>query len=1491
MPDIASLQFNIDSSQAQRAIAVLDTLKATSVSVVQSTNQQSTVQAQLTTGYAQQRDALTRLADQTKAYDGTLSGLLKQLDDLRGKIETSRTGFVAYTTTLNQATQAAVQFNSTVEGLDRYVAKTRELNIVIRDTATGFANIIAAQQNLTVQGNAARTALEQLGVSLKNINPNDPGAVLQQVADRLRGVRENQGTLQAAQAIFGQSFDAQALQRLQRQPYIPFRVAEQTQITTSAAAAVDTTRAGSQRLVDTTTRAEAEREDLRSRFTQDPTLSGRLGLNLLGGTGRAINQTRDEELRRLREIAALPPDQRRQYTGVGTQITDAFQGTPGSQDQGTLGWLGRTYRRATDGSYSANQENIDARYQDERRTQGFFPAFLNAQGRGIANLPGLNAYTPNTPAPLPKTAAELLAERQASGQILSQYGDTGLAQSTEAQRQYTEFTAGDRAQDYNLTSPGTPRPGGQPTLPESAGGRGPSVGPADLPTWAGGRGPAPRPAPTGVLRQRYIDQYGQAGNLRFENRAATLALTQRYAGAPEQRTADDTARDQALLALPAEDRVRARAQLDFLAQTAGPAAATIAPGARPSLNDLVTSNRVTPEQQRIGNQSFQAGVTGQLQQGSEETQRQIELQKLLTDALKDGRAAAEDVTRAYGAYIEAKVRLGASDPDASKSAVEAVTLLQRQRTTQATAQTEQIKQQNDLSREKLEQAKQIQQLDPITKIIMSGQLDIEQQIRTEQRNGTLPNAQGQTRDAQGNVTQLPNAEAQRVIEERRRALQEQQSLAGGATAQGASENVRQNLDDQRELLAIMERQGVTIDQANKLLAIQKQYRDAISAATREGNAVEVERLRGEQAKTESDQGAADRAGQRLQAKTTGQTATRGAELTGVASGGAAGEQALRGELAPVLQPYMQKGGILEGVSLEDAVKRAVEGTLPDQAAQEAAGGVILQHDARLRGEQTVGTTTLNAQIASERQRNAMFARQGSAAAARVPIVRQTTENRAGQQDYEADQQRQRAIVAQEGEGDVQSFTTRTATTEARARAQAARLPVSQAAGAGAALGIQQTVAAGTRQFDPTEATAGQRTYEALGEAIAKYTEETDKANLATRTQIQDQAAANEAVKSGEAAYRDAAIDAQTAAQIRIAEGLKSIATTKEETAALDGWIARLREGSTAQKQLAQDQAAGRLSGQSRTQDQSTAVLNAQTDRGIFANDRDLRQTGEQTRLDQQLKADNLEGTPQAREAQTSLDSAQAARANADQMNNLREAARGAGSAVESAFDAIVIHGQRGRSAALSLVEALGDLILKAAVFKPLENLISGSISGTPSAGGGAGGLLGALGTFLGGAGHAGIGASAAADSLYGATAALPAGVDVSAEVAMAFAASGGVFPGPHISAYSNKIVSRPTMFRFAAGGQVGQMGEGGSPEAVMPLSRDASGRLGVLGAGGGQNIVIHTPITVNGGSGGGGGGMDPATMKILQRQLDQTVRQSVRGVLTNEKRPGGDLYH
>jgi lambda family phage tail tape measure protein len=71
-------------------------------------------------------------------------------------------------------------------------------------------------------------------------------------------------------------------------------------------------------------------------------------------------------------------------------------------------------------------------------------------------------------------------------------------------------------------------------------------------------------------------------------------------------------------------------------------------------------------------------------------------------------------------------------------------------------------------------------------------------------------------------------------------------------------------------------------------------------------------------------------------------------------------------------------------------------------------------------------------------------------------------------------------------------------------------------------------------------------------------------------------------------------------------------------------------------------------------------------------------------------------------------------------------------------------------------------------------------------------------------------------------------------------ALGGIYGSPTRFAnggtFTNSVVTAPTLFRFANGAQLGEMGEAG-PEAIMPLKRGPNGALGVQMHGGGSPAI------------------------------------------------------
>ncbi|PUY23696.1 phage tail tape measure protein, partial [Cronobacter sakazakii] len=156
---------------------------------------------------------------------------------------------------------------------------------------------------------------------------------------------------------------------------------------------------------------------------------------------------------------------------------------------------------------------------------------------------------------------------------------------------------------------------------------------------------------------------------------------------------------------------------------------------------------------------------------------------------------------------------------------------------------------------------------------------------------------------------------------------------------------------------------------------------------------------------------------------------------------------------------------------------------------------------------------------------------------------------------------------------------------------------------------------------------------------------------------------------------------------------------------------------------------------------------------------------------------------------------------------------------------------------LSVLQTISKVALQMAVV----NAMGGGSSGS-----------GLLGSLLGGI-AGGIAGGAAGDTNAG-TAIQNYGASFQ------FNAKGGVYSSADLSSYSGSVVDTPTFFAFAKG--AGVMGEAG-PEAIMPLTRDATGRLGVkaLGSGtqsgAGVSVSIGT-INFTGGTGGAQGNANAA---------------------------------
>jgi lambda family phage tail tape measure protein len=108
-------------------------------------------------------------------------------------------------------------------------------------------------------------------------------------------------------------------------------------------------------------------------------------------------------------------------------------------------------------------------------------------------------------------------------------------------------------------------------------------------------------------------------------------------------------------------------------------------------------------------------------------------------------------------------------------------------------------------------------------------------------------------------------------------------------------------------------------------------------------------------------------------------------------------------------------------------------------------------------------------------------------------------------------------------------------------------------------------------------------------------------------------------------------------------------------------------------------------------------------------------------------------------------------------------------------------------------------------------------------------------------------------------------------------------------AFTNSIVSKPTAFGMA-NGKTGVMGEAGD-EAIMPLTRTSSGRLGVMSVGGSQGssnnqVVIQQTFPVPEGQGGGTADGGQAVAQAYARAAKQGAQEQI----ARDLKPGGQIW-
>lgn len=116
--------------------------------------------------------------------------------------------------------------------------------------------------------------------------------------------------------------------------------------------------------------------------------------------------------------------------------------------------------------------------------------------------------------------------------------------------------------------------------------------------------------------------------------------------------------------------------------------------------------------------------------------------------------------------------------------------------------------------------------------------------------------------------------------------------------------------------------------------------------------------------------------------------------------------------------------------------------------------------------------------------------------------------------------------------------------------------------------------------------------------------------------------------------------------------------------------------------------------------------------------------------------------------------------------------------------------------------------------------------------------------------------------------------------------SGGVQMFADGGAFTNSIVSKPTAFGMA-NGKTGVMGEAGE-EAIMPLTRTSSGKLGVMAMGGGGSGATQINVEVHiDGDGNASSSSDDPGYDLFGKELATFVEQKYQELRTKDMRQGG----
>ena len=1491
----AALGFVIDSSQADSAAQKLDQLKGSAQQLVSVHDQLSQRSQRYRAESAQIGDSTAAMRDQFYQATTALDTLLAKLDDARQKMNASSAGMTDFTSVRSQVDALALSFGTTSVALEGYTTRTAQLGLSSQQTIYSLQRITDALTAQTAAGRAIRGVMEDYGTSLRGLTSTDAEQALSRYLDKMRQVQDSAQKFKEVQAVLG-PIDATTYARLNDPDVISFQTQRQRTTASAVQEQVAETSRHASVMARQTSKDQAQYDDLSGRYKLGVIMGG-LTKDDMGAIGKALGpmsdfavdgtSTQAGRLAAMRWLQANPDSAPAQHARTGgARADDTYAKTTGS-------WIDSF----SNGRYAANEAEINAQYGLDMQRSSFWSldrtkALLRGAGSDFQNLVG--SYKPQTLPTDPKpddietgSATEVAAKKRALGGQLGDWGDESYARSRRSL---------DTLHDI-------------------------------------GRDP-------GRSIKQFTDAYGpEDGGVRYYNATTRLKDEADEAVSPGLADVRSTALDGWIASQPADQQGKARALAAFARTTGTPTTDWASRRLSPAVltdpafgGGFFSPGAIGNFNQTQGNLNANAVTTS-----ASDLQQDVDLHQKLEAAATGGSTAVQNAATYWNAY-NAAIKAGRDETTAAVLATNAQTDALLKQHTVSVQMIEDLTRQNQLDEDR-RQAMQRAGGDPVARGAAANAVALQQQAASSFLGKNDPLGQSRylgqlqtksTNDAIGAANDALAA-SQHDLD-----LQKQLLTVAGQRADVQAKMAADQKIDAQYAPDLAKAFGADAKSAIQgIIDKAKELSDQLRQVAQDAKNLDLAR----DLNTEADNTAylmGLPASQRGRAQALGRVAgANGLPISAVNGAVPPEGRALLDSIAPgesdgSYAPQPSSSGAKGRYQFLDSTWREVAGqthlSAPTPENQDMNAWVYAQQRYRqstghdLLADLKAGTdpsaalnktwTSLPGGAEHNNATDGFPARlrqnlhlQGSPALdAAVGAADRNYDTQIGSQvqgiqegmsasDYAAAVQRQYTRAGATGAGAVARAgvvdpNVDPTLAQAQAGARVAGVRNSQADSFAGAQGatdqeIEKSKALATAADASSAALASttrmwQAHTEALRDNLAPAQEAARANQLLTaaitsagagaaqrtseiRLQIADTLDLADAFKKGAAAGSEMQSMMKIHDQERTIEDLKAAKdVTPDQVALADKQLASLQKQRSATDALtAADQKLASVKAELAMADEN-ASAKVNIDAGPFASDRQLQEMQAKLKTDTYIRDNMSKASPEDQQAyRDASDQNEALKERSQDMNDLRNAARGAGDAFITAFENAAQGGAKLKTVIAGLAKSIEDIGLNA-LKKPVENWF--------------GDLVGGLGGAAGGAGAVG------SEAGYGWT--------------VAAAADGAVFGGSgRLSMYAaGGVVDRPT-YRMMANGGTALIGEAG-PEAVIPLARGADGNLGLKGGGGGgSQIMVHAPITVQNSGSGTSGGMDGPSQRQLQNQVEMATRQALKAAIAEEMRPGGQLWN